>query len=180
MRLSIVIVPIIVASLVLGGLLYFGQFNGALAGGPQSTNASAYCSSATASTSVTYLTAAGAGSDCIISTEGLERISINTQLDASSTATVLVHKLYASQGSDCDTSPSGCDWFSLPNVTEDSAVASTIGASTTAYTYTPLASGITRFSFLVSPTDHKWFKLTTTLTGANGSIWRQIALTKGY
>lgn len=124
-----------------------------------------------ATTSVIYLTAAGAASEDTFSTASWDSFSIDTQLNASSTATVLALKLYASQD--------GIDWFDLPNVTQGSAIANTVGSTTASYTYTPQTAGITRTSFRVT-SDHKYFKISRSLTGANGSVWQQVVPTISY
>lgn len=124
-----------------------------------------------ATTSVIYLTSGGAASEDTFSTSGWDSFSVDTQLNASTTATILTSKFYVSQD--------GIDWFDLPNVTQGSAIANTVGSTTASYTYAPQTAGINRVSFRVS-SDHKWFKINRSLTGANGSVWQQVVPTISY
>lgn len=103
-----------------------------------------------------------------------------TQLNASSTATILVTKLEYSNGNNCASAPTGCDWYENNiNVYAAGAIAIATANSFT-YTFastTPGGTGTTSDfgrKLMNIDTPARYVRVVLTLTGANGSVWAQI------
>jgi hypothetical protein len=159
---------VLVVGLVLGGL----GTSLVQAGGRIDTSDIYYCDTIATTSVVTLgIESLANTSECIIPVAGLEKISIDTQVNASTTASVVLFKFYVSQDK--------ADWFDLPNVTVDSSITNTVGSTTAAFSYTPGAPGFSRTSFQINP-DHKYIKVVRSATTATSSVWTQVALTRGY
>lgn len=134
---------------------------------------------ATTTSGVTFLTAAGASTTLAMNTIGISSINLNTQFTPSTTAGYLNYSVsFANGGStNCVSTPDACDWYP-EDATSVSGAATTHASSSAYHQWAPqvgISSTSTR-NFVISSVGNRFTRVQFQANGSAGAVWAAATL----
>jgi hypothetical protein len=126
--------------------------------------------SATATSTVVYMKTTGITSTTTFETNSFDLVDINIQFTPSTTESVL--NWYYEFSND------GIDWFGEDLAQVDSATSVSHASTTVTHTWKPNQTGTYRKNITLEPIGNRQTRVVFSVTGANGSVWTQVARKK--
>lgn len=146
-------------------------------GGNFALNRVCNLSGSDATTTPVFLTTSGGEVSMVCDTAGARSLDINMSLIASSTNTVLVHKIEMADGretrTNCVENPSRCNWFGETVSDIISTTEIQMSSTTVARTLKPDTTAFQRINTRIDPSSARFVRIKFSVTGANASLWAQ-------